>query len=465
MTFSYKNIHIIGIGGIGISALGGILQEKGCKISGSDIAQSTLTEELEKMGMSVHIPHAPENIPNDAEVIIFSHAIDDDNVELLRAKEMNLPCISYPEALGMFAEDYNVIAVAGTHGKTTVTAILADILIAGGIDPTVILGGKLTHLSHDKKTPTNFRVGKSNILLIEACEYQESFLAYKPDILLITNIDYDHSDYFPEEADYEKAFYKLIDQMPDKSTIISFADDKKCQKLMNFASSKCTTIPLSLMENGEYCGDYSRSDILLPNGDIIDIKLQIKGVHNFSNAFIAYVTAHLLSCKPEIIKQTLESFIGSWRRMEYHGMHHNAYIYDDYAHHPTEIEATCKAMEEIMSEQQSQRLILVFQPHQLQRTKAFYRQFIDSLKIAHTVLIPNIYLARDESYKGNENEIASILEKIIAALRKEDVEAEYLGNFKKTNEKLHEIVEKKDTVLFMGAGDVYKIINMFINKK
>lgn len=402
-----ENIFFVGIGGIGMSGLARLLKAQGKKVSGSDLTDSVTLEEIRADGISVVLGHAMENLPECTELVIASEAVPLDNVELQTARGRGIPLFTYFQALGELTESTHLVAVAGTHGKTTTTAMLGLILERAGQDPTVLLGSKLEEFGN-----RNVRVGESDLFVLEACEYRRSFLHVKPDLLGITNIELDHLDYYKDREDYENAF----EQMAAQSREIIWPD-----------------------EIGEYEGG-----------------LGIPGTHNVMNAGLAAAMARRLGVSEDVIADTLRDYHGAWRRFEYKGITpEGALIYDDYAHHPSEIQATLQAAREKHLES---RIVAVFQPHQYSRTAALLAAFAESFEEANEVIIPNIYEARD----SEEARHAVSAEDLVEAISAHHENVRFGDGLEKTADYLRETVGEGDVVLVMGAGDVSTIIDAIL---
>jgi UDP-N-acetylmuramate--alanine ligase len=416
-----KNIHFIGIGGIGVSALAQIMHEKGHKISGSDSTPSQITKNLKLKGIKIFYKHNKKNITKEHNLVVFSPAIPKDNPELLEAKKRKIRCINYPEALGELTKNHFTIAVSGTHGKSTTTAMLASIMLKAKLDPTIVIGTKMRELKNK-----NYRTGKSKYLILEACEYKESFLHFNPDILIITNIEADHLDYYKNLSNYKKAFEKLIKKVPKNGTIVINPKDKNSISLTKNIAQKTV----------------KSSKTFIPG---------IPGKFNIENASIAAKTAEILEIPEKTIKKTLQNYKGSWRRMEYKKTKIKKLIFiDDYAHHPTEIKLTLKALRE---KYKKRHTLCVFQPHQYNRTKALLKEFGKSFKDANRIIVPNIYKVRD-----SEKDIKSIsTDDLVKEIKKNKTTAINGNGIKETAEYIKANQKNLDIVITMGAGDIDKI--------
>ncbi len=414
-----KKIHFIGIGGIGISALAQILKSKGHIISGSDMNKSEITEKLSKSNIKIWQGHHAEYI-TDQKVIIYSPAIPDNNPELIKAHEMGLHCMSYPEALGELTKKYTTIAIAGTHGKSTTTAMVSLILSEAEIDPTVVVGTKIREFNNQ-----NFRIGKSKYLIIEACEYKESFMHLEIDILAITNVEAEHLDYYKNESGYKQAFKDLVNNLSPQSTVIINSNDKNSIDISSETKAK-----------------------LIKWTNTKDLKPGVPGKFNMENATAAAYIAEQLNINTEIIEKSISKFTGTWRRMEYLKKIGDTQFIDDYAHHPTEIRATLKA---IRKKYETAKILCIFQPHQYSRTYNLLNEFAESFSDVDEVLIPNIYKVRD-----TQEDIAKVSAKDLAKkIGKKAWDGRGLGESKQW---LQDNYQKFDIIITMGAGNVSEII-------
>ena len=335
-----KRIHFIGMGGVGVSAIARMARLYGIKVTGSDTSEGVMTERIKIIGGKIFIGHKKENLYENTDFVVYSPAIKENNPELIYAKELNIPCYSYPEILGLISKDMYTIAVSGTHGKTTTVSMLAEIFIYSNLDPTVVVGGLL------KKQKDNFVLGESNYFIVEACEYKESFLSLSPDIPIITNIDNDHLDYYKNINNIQNAFAKLISKT--KQYVVCDLNDKNIQKAIK--ESKVKII------------DYTKQKL--------DFDLLIPGKHNIMNAKSALAVSELIGIK-EKAKKILKKYSGTWRRFDLLGKtKNNCLVYTDYAHHPTEVRAVIQGAKEKYPDK---KLIVVFQPHLFSRTKFFLK--------------------------------------------------------------------------------------------
>jgi len=418
-----KKIHFIGIGGVGVSAIARMARLKGLKVTGSDILMNKMAERIQKIGGKIFISHKKENLPKNADIVVYSPAITEDNPEMIYAKELKIPTYSYPEILGIISKNMYTIAVSGAHGKTTTTCMIAELLIYGNMDPTVIVGGLL------KKQEDNFVLGQSKYFLVEACEYKKSFLNLTPNILVILNIDNDHLDYYGTIENIKTAFKKLIEKVPNDGYIVYNSENTNIMNVLKTYRGKSRTI------------DFSK--------ETADIKLSVPGEHNLKNAKAAIVVAKLIELKEKKALKILKNYTGTWRRFEFMGNTENgALLYNDYGHHPTEIQATLKACKE---QYPNHKLIVVFQPHLYSRTKLLLNDFAISFNLADETIITDIYAAREtDDHKIHAKDL-------VEAMNKNSGNVKYISGFEEIKKYLELKTEKDDIILFLGAGDVYKI--------
>src|SRR3989344_4018538 len=428
MQFKFMKIHFIGIGGIGVSALAQYYLQKGHDISGSDLAASEITNFLASKGVKIMIGNMAENIQPDFDLVIHSPAVKPENPEYAAAKKASIKTQSYPQALGELTRQYKTIAISGSHGKSTTTAMIALILIKAGIDPTVIVGTKLKEFGN-----TNFRIGKSNYLVIEACEYDGSFLEYSPQIAVITNVDKEHLDYFKTFANVKKAFKDFAKKVPADGFLITEKN-----------------LPVKASPVGVAFG-------LRPR-DAKKLKLQVPGKHNIYNALAALAVARILGVKDEVSFKALAEFNGTWRRFETKEVkikNLKLKIVSDYGHHPTEVMATLKAAREKFGKA---KIWCIFQPHQKQRTYYLFKDFVKlfrTIKIDQ-IIITDIYdVAGREEKNINEKVDSPLLVKKIGRKHVQYMPLEAAEKFVKEN------IKSREVLIIMGAGDIYKLFDKF----
>ncbi len=422
-----KVIHFIGIGGIGISAIARMMLLAGKKVNGSDGADSEIICSLRKMGASIFIGQKAENISADTDLVIYTIAITEDNPELKLAREKGIEIITYPEALHEISKNKFTIAVSGTHGKTTTTAMIAKVMIDAGLDPTVIVGS-LIKADKESGFATNFIAGKSKYLVVEACEYRRSFLNIEPTILAITNIDNDHLDYYKDISDIQEAFHSMALKLSEEGCLIADLKNEKVIPVLNNIISKTE----------DYMTNFDSS-----------MKLLVPGIHNKKNSAVALTVAKVLNIDLAQARKSLESFSGTWRRFEYKGKTKiGALIYDDYGHHPTEIKATLAGARELFPDK---KIIVVFQPHLFSRTKMLLNDFATAFTDADEVILTPIFPAREVFDSTISSEI------LAERIRLNGGEARASESFEVIENYLKDHLKGNEVLITMGAGEQYKI--------
>src|SRR3989344_5175062 len=420
-----QRIHMVGIGGIGMSALAQLLAHQGKQVAGSDREESPTTTLLARKGINVSIGHDQCLIPADCELLIYSDAVPSTNAERLRAREMGIPEMSYFEALGDISKDARTIAVAGTHGKTTTTGMLAKILQYCGKEPTAIIGSIV------KDFPpvggSNFLAGKDDLFVVEACEYRDHLLKLSPEILVITNLELDHTDYFPDLAALQETFRKAVERVPEGGIIVTNPSDPVIAAVLDRAKAPII--------------DYTTQTVP---------KLKLIGEFNRENAQAAKAAARAAYpyLDEAFTDRALLEFKGSWRRFEYKGeTPSGALVYDDYAHHPTAVQKTIEAAREAFP---GKKIVVAFHPHLYSRTKSFLQEFAEALASADKAIVAPIYAAREEADPSVSNEI------LAAAARAAGGVCVALDSFDTIRDEL--LKEPSDSLIItMGAGDIYKV--------
>lgn len=420
-----KKVFFVGIGGIGISAIARMFLHEGKEVIGSDVSEGEVVTELRDAGAIVKIGQGIDLIPKDVDLIIYTIAIENYDPALFAALQAGpVPIRSYPQMLHTVTEGKYTIAVAGTHGKTTTTAMIAHIMKNAGKDPTVIVGSLMV----DEKS--NFIAGKSEYFVVEACEYRRSFLNISPRILVITNIEADHLDYYKDIGDIKNAFRELCEKVPVDGYIVCNTNDEVVREVIS-------GVPAQIVNYHDFY--HSR-------------ELKIPGTHNQANAAAAGAAVSLVSIDDSIADKYLATFPGTWRRFEYKGqMKSGAQVYDDYAHHPTEITATLQGFREIYPYGQN-TITVVFQPHLYSRTKMLLEEFGASFAQADHVVVLPIYAAREE----NNGSVSS--EMLAGKIRSHKIDADAFETFQEAFETLERRKLGPDDVLVtMGAGEAYQI--------
>jgi len=428
-----KKIFFVGIGGIGVSALAKLFSAESWKISGSDKHSSEITDELRKRGIKVYIGHKEGNLDSDTDLAIYSAAVGPEVLERKKAAELGIKQLSYPKALGLISKDKYTIAVSGTHGKSTTTAMLGLILTEAGLNPTVIVGSKIKHLGWDE----NIRVGQSKYFVVEGCEWRAHMLELSHKIIVLTNIEKDHLDYYKTFKNLKQAFKKYVRKLPKNGLLVINADDKVCLEIAK--SAKCKVITYGIK-----------------NRPFPQFTLQIPGHFNVYNALAASTCALELGVKPEIIKKVLTNFKGIWRRFQKMGEYKGALIFSDYAHHPTAVKETLKAAKETYPDR---RLVVVYQPHHFDRTKRLFSSFVRAFDEADFVILNEIY---DVPGREIARKISS--RNLVRELKKRKIKAVFTKTLWETKKTLLKNIKKDDIVLIMGAGDIYQLSTSLFDK-
>lgn len=422
-----KKAFFVGVGGIGISAVARLLLSQGVEVYGSDIGENNVVTDLKDLGLKFSSGQSVDLIPEDVDLISYTVAINTYEPNLLPSikNKFSIPIKSYPEMLGILTKDKFTIAVSGTHGKTTTTAMIAKVLMDSGRDPSVIVGSLLSGSN------SNLVIGKSDIFVVEACEYERDFLHLNPSILVITNIEAEHLDYYKDLADIETAFSELVAKT--KNLVIADFGNPNLQEV-------CKDF------KGELSNYMSFVDSIP--------KLSVPGEHNRLDAACAYAVGRFLDIPKESIDKSLVDFRGTWRRLEKKGeTAEGVIVYDDYAHHPTEIKASLQGLRELFPKT-TNRLVVVFQPHLYSRTKALFQDFVTAFDLADEVVFLPIYFARE----APDPDISS--QKLAEAVSAHGVKALSVVDFSQAEDLVRSMsLQKGDIFVTMGAGEAYKVAN------
>ena len=430
-----KRVHLVGIGGVSMRPLGLVLQGMGLIVSGSDMNSSVSTDELIAQGIRVDIGHRAENIVG-ADCIIRTAAVHNDNPEIAGARATGIPVFERAQAWGVIMRAYkNAICISGTHGKTTTTSMVAHILMAAQVDPTVMIVGylPLLHAGH--------RVGSGDTILLESCEYCDSFLNFFPSLAVVLNIEADHLDYFKDLQDVEKSFHKFAEL--STNGILANGDDKNTVDALagldyisfGFGSG-------NRIHAADISTDWRSFDVICDGEKYCHFELPVHGHHNAMNALAAAGVAWIMGIPGAAAEQGLSTFHGAGRRMEFKGSYHGADIYDDYAHHPGELAATIDAVRTMGYK----RVIFAFQPHTYTRTKALFDDFIQQLRRPDIVVLAEIYAARERNTIGISSR--DLLEHIPNGI--------YCATLPQVTQTLSELAQPGDVILTVGAGDIYR---------
>ena len=428
----------MGIGGIGMSSLARFFLSEDALVTGSDLESSDITETLKKEGGRIYIGlHDASHIGPRTSAVIYNAAIDAKNPELIEAKKRKLRIVRYSKAVGEISKKFTTIAITGSHGKSTTTALIAHMMIAAGLDPTVIIGTKIKEFGN-----SNFRMGNSRYLVLEADDYAESFLSYKPHIAVVTNIDKEHLDYYSTFANIIRAFRRFIMNVKPGGFLVLNNDDANVLK-----------IGMPLMQSTRFRGRIKWYSLRNKEVESIKHKLIIPGIHNVSNALAAYRVGQILGIPGESAIKSISEFEGAWRRFEYAGSLNGAKLFHDYAHHPTEIRATLDAAKNCFPRA---RLWCIFQPHQHERLSLLFNEFTSAFDDAHSVVILDPYeVAGREKRIKTDSDISFQLTLAIDKRMKNDVY--YIPYASELAEFIKKYALPDDVIILMGAGNIWKI--------
>ncbi|GBE35893.1 UDP-N-acetylmuramate--L-alanine ligase [bacterium BMS3Bbin07] len=451
MFEQFRVIHFVGIGGIGMSGIAEVLRNLGYEVTGSDVRESDNTRRLREMGIKVYIGHRPDNV-DSAHVVVISSAVRDDNIEVLEARLKSIPVIPRAEMLAELGRLKYSILVAGAHGKTTTTSLISAIVSGAGLDPTVVIGGRL------KATGSNARLGQGDFLIAEADESDGSFLKLSPTIALATNIDREHMDYFRSMEALCNAFREFLDKVPFYGISILSMENAYLRRIMGELQRKYITFGFSpeadMRAYDVGAEGLGMSFSVVDRGvDLGEFRIPLVGVHNVLNALSAICVASELRIDVDIVRETLASFSGIQRRFEFKGEFSGAKVYDDYGHHPTEIRATlgsvCRAV--------NGRFVVVFQPHRYSRTKELMQEFVDSFEGVDVLYLMDIYPAGERPINGVSSEL------LYREMKDRVRDIRYIRERNDMVADIGEELKEGDLLLTLGAGDVWKVGEEILN--
>ena len=454
MFGSIKKLHFIGIGGIGMSGIAEILLDQGFAVSGSDRARSEVTERLEQLGATVFEGHRAENIADDVDTVVYSSAVGPENPEIREAQRRKIPIVRRAEMLAEVMRLKYGIGIAGTHGKTTTTSMVSLVLMEGGFDPTVIVGGKLSGLGG-----TNARLGKGEFIVVEADEFDRSFLSITPTIAVLTTLETDHLDCYRDLEDIKGAFIQFANKVPFYGFIVLSLDEPALLDIMpHLSRKKIVTYGLNPQADVQavdirYKENVSTYTLVRHGQDLGQISLQVPGKHNVQNSLGAIAVALELGVPFDRIRTGIERFAGVYRRWEKKGEANGIAVYDDYAHHPTECRATLAGAKAGWR----RRVVCVFQPHLYSRTRDFYEEFGKAFLLSDVLVVTDVYPAREEPIQGVTGELI-----VNAAKQFGHKDAQYLPDKKQVPIHLRTIVKPGDIIITMGAGDIWKYGEEFL---
>lgn len=461
---SSAHFHFIGIGGIGMSAIAFILKDRGFVVTGSDVKESAMIEKLRDHGIVVHIGHSAANIRQGIDLVVVSSAISRANPEIMRSLELGIPIVKRSFVLGRIMKGKKGIAISGTHGKTTTTTMLTLITQSAGLDPTALIGGEVKNIGG------NFLSGVGEYVIVEACEYDRSFLDLYPYMAVITNIEEDHLDYYRDLNEIKTAFATFVQKIPDNGLLIYAADDENCREVATKA--KCVTVGFgfgsrtimnrshaSYWEIEQIAQNKERTDFTINNGRAsYSFSLSVPGKHNVANAAAAIIAAHFMGINMEVVRNVLSQFTGTKRRFQILGKRQGAVVVDDYAHHPAEILSTLEGARHFYPDRP---IVVIFEAHQYSRTKALLADFGQSFGYADLVIIPDIYAVRDSA-----EDIASVsAQDLVSEIEKNVVKAVYIPTYDSIVAYLRTDAIPEDAVIItMGAGNVFQIGERYLNE-
>ncbi len=453
MFKNIKKVHFVGIGGIGMSGIAEILLSQGFEISGSDRALSEITNRLSELGMKIYEGHSPENL-HDADVLVYSSAVHTDNPEVKAAIERKIPIIKRSEMLAECMRMKYGIGIAGTHGKTTTTSMVGLTLTEGGIDPTIIVGGKLSGLGG-----TNARLGEGEYIVVEADEFDRTFLKLTPTIAAITTLEREHLDTYKDLDDIKTAFIEFANKVPFYGFVVICLDEPALQDIIPSLEKKVITYGLTTqadiravdVSHNEFSSSFNVNYL---GENLGRITLKVPGIHNVKNSLVAVCIAKKLEIEFEVIKKALESFSGVYRRFEIK-YNKEILVVDDYAHHPTETSATLAGVRAGWN----RRLIAVFQPHLYTRTRDFYQEFGRSFLNSDIFICTDIYPAREEPIEGISGQLI-----VDVAKKFGHKNVIYIQDKKDVPNKLMELRQDGDIIVTMGAGDIWRYGEKFVEQ-
>ena len=448
-----NNIFFVGIGGIGMSGIAELLMNLKFNISGSDISENENVNRLRNMGVDIRIGHNINNVTNDIDVLVYSSAVPPENPEIIRAKQKGIPVIRRAEMLGeLISVKETSIAVGGTHGKTTTSSMVGTILSYTKMDPTLVVGGLVHNLD------TNSKLGSGDIIVVEADEYDRSFLALKPTISIITNIELEHMDCYENLGDLQNAFMKFCKSVPFYGAIIACIDSPAVQEIITKIERPMITYGRSRdaayrAKNLRFHENKSTYTVFRAEECLGDIELNVPGEHNVLNSLAAVTLGIEMGLSFENIAKGIQSYKGVRRRFDIKGIYNDILIVDDYAHHPTEVEATLKSAKSGWD----RRIVAVFQPHLFTRTKQFFREFANALQSADIVIITDIYPAREQP-------IAGVTSKLIydELSNKMGESSHHVPDLDDLIYKLDKITQPEDMVITMGAGNIWRYSESYV---
>ncbi len=433
-----RRVHLVGIGGVSMSPLAEVLHSAGVIVTGSDQRESGTTERLRSLGISVTLGHLPESVQG-AECVIRTAAVHDENPEIAAAREQGIPVYERAQAWGAIMQDYRkALCISGTHGKTTTTSMCTQIIMAAGMDPTVMIGGTLPALH------SGYRVGGGDLIILESCEYCNSFLSFFPTIAVILNIEADHLDFFRDLDEVQQSFRAFADRVPEDGWIVANCEDENTmaalageqRQILTFGTGKGDVRAEHIVRGREN----SEFDVIYRDSVYAHITLPVPGMHNVKNALAAAAACLILNVPGEAVERGLREFRLPGRRLERKGEYHGAQVYDDYAHHPGELAALLDTVREMGF----RRVICAFQPHTYSRTRKLFDDFVEVLRRPDLTLLAEIYAARESNTTGISSR--ALADRIDGSI--------YCPTLEDVTKTLEQLAEPGDLILTVGAGDI-----------
>ncbi len=443
-------VHFAGIGGIGMSAIAQVLHQRGWQVTGCDLKPSPITQKLQEQGITVWLGHDPTHVQG-CDVFVYTAAVHEDNPELIAARNAGVRVLRRSQALGMLLEGHKGIAITGTHGKTTTTAMVASVLEAAGADPQVLIGGEV------RRYGGNARLGRGEYVVVEACEAYDSFLDLCPYAAVVTNVEAEHLDFYQNEQRMLESYRRFVSQVRAEGFVLTWADDGRSLEICDQAVAKVVTFGRSRRADYRAVpGDGEGVFEVQAHGETLGaVRLRVPGAHNVLNAVAAAGAGLELGLSFDAVREGLESFEGVQRRLEFVGQAKGVQIYDDYGHHPTEIEATLGTLRPRVKK----RLVVAFQPHLYSRTRDFLQRFADVLSQGSDVLVlVEIYPAREEPIPGISS--ARLADEV--RWRRPDMQVILADTPERAAEELLQIVREDDTVLTLGAGELDRTARLLL---
>ena len=447
-----KKIHFVGIGGIGMSGIAEVLLNLGYQVSGSDLQDSVITQRLKKCGATIYMGHKAENLKN-AQVVVTSTAVAGDNPEVIKAHELKIPVIPRAEMLAELMRMKYGIAISGTHGKTTTTSLIATVFVHAGLDPTAVVGGRV------KGMGSNAKLGKSDFLVAEADESDKSFLKLSPTICVVTNIELEHTDHYKDLQEIINCFVEFLNKVPFYGVVIACVDDKNVKSILPRLKRKYVSYGIDSLadysaKNIKFDGFTTSFDCFYQGQELGQVTYHLGGKHNVLNVLATIATSRECGITFKKITGALKKFAGVERRLQIKGEKNGVLVIDDYGHHPTEIKATLQTCKKSLP---GRRIITIFQPHRYTRTRDLYHEFLSAFHDTDKLYMVDIYAASEKPIAGVSSR------KLVEDLNKNGKDVLYVKDLQKLKNTLKAEVKKNDVVLTLGAGNIYKFGEEFLD--